>query len=100
MALDAPIDMIAFNGTRNDAETISSIAVCEQARDVRFCDTLKKWREVKTGAGAVRDLNSTQLTLRGMMPNVSSSHAMNVRLTVRTPRNPELREYIGIEFQP
>ncbi len=99
-ALDAPIDMIAFNGTRNDAETTWSIAVCEEGRDVRYCDTLNKWREVKTGTGAVRDLTSSELTLRGLMPNVSSSHAMNIRLTVKTPRNPELRDYLGIDYQP
>jgi hypothetical protein len=99
-ALDAPIDIIAFNGTRNDAETTWSIAVCEESRDVRYCDTLNKWREVKTGTGAVRDLTSSQLTLRGIMPNVSSSHAMNIRLSVKTPRTPELRDYLGIEYQP
>jgi hypothetical protein len=99
-ALDAPLDMIAFNGTQNDAETTWSIAVCEEARDVRYCDSLNKWKDVKTGTGAVRDLTPSQLTLRAIMPDVSNTHAMNIRLTVKTPRIPELRDYLGLEYRP
>jgi hypothetical protein len=99
-SLDAPIEILAFNGTQNDSNTAWSVEYCAQAGDPRLCDQNSSWQTLQSGTGAVRELRSLALKPRSFINSFQSEQYLNFRLKVNTGVTPEIRGYLLLHYKP